>query len=88
MYVTSIMFGYFLRRVDRRFQLERSAGLITDSSEKEAAVNRLERLFHQANSMDLTDSPDTPDSPSTSSSPNSSSSSGKLELWCCPSQAG
>lgn len=42
-YATSIMFGYFVRRVDKRFQLERSLGLLEgDNSD---AVQRLERLF-------------------------------------------
>jgi hypothetical protein len=39
------MFGYFLRRVDKRFQLESSLGIL---SEPEDAVARLERLFAQA----------------------------------------
>ena len=42
-YAASIMFGYFLRRVDRRFRLARSAGMLPDS--REDAVTRLERLF-------------------------------------------
>lgn len=60
MYVTSIMFGYFVRRVDSRFQLERSAGIFNDANAKEEAVNKLERLFSQADSMELTDDPDSP----------------------------
>lgn len=37
------MFGYFVRKVDKRFQLERSLGLLEgDNSD---AVQRLERLF-------------------------------------------
>lgn len=71
MYVTSIMFGYFLRRVDNRFQLERSAGIFDGEDAKEEAVNRLERLFNQADSMDMSEAPD---SPSTSSSSRPSSS--------------
>lgn len=45
-YAASIMFGYFLRRVDRRFQLERSMGTLTPS--REETVARLEQLFHDA----------------------------------------
>jgi hypothetical protein len=42
------MFGYFVRRVDKRFQLERSLGLLEgDTSD---AVQRLERLFAQVGS--------------------------------------
>lgn len=39
------MFGYFVRRVDKRFQLERSLGLLPQNTEE--AVARLERLFSQ-----------------------------------------
>lgn len=42
-YAASIMFGYFLRRVDKRFQLEASLGTLPLS--KEDAVARLELLF-------------------------------------------
>ena len=45
-YATSIMFGYFVRRVDKRFQLERSLGLLSEQDTADA-VNRLERLFAQ-----------------------------------------
>ena len=45
-YAASIMFGYFVRRVDKRFQLERSAGMLPQTQEE--AVARLERLFSQA----------------------------------------
>ena len=41
-----MMFGYFVRRVDKRFQLERSLGLLQEAPED--AVKRLERLFSQA----------------------------------------
>lgn len=47
MYAASIMFGYFVRRVDKRFQLERSLGLLPQNQEE--AVARLERLFSQVN---------------------------------------
>ena len=40
------MFGYFLRRVDKRFQLERSMGSLQLSQDD--AVARLERLFSMA----------------------------------------
>ena len=39
------MFGYFVRRVDKRFQLERSLGMLPQNQEE--AVARLERLFSQ-----------------------------------------
>ena len=41
------MFGYFVRRVDKRFQLERGLGLL-DQGDSDA-VSRLERLFAQVN---------------------------------------
>ena len=44
-YAASIMFGYFVRRVDKRFQLELSLGLLPQNQEE--AVARLERLFSQ-----------------------------------------
>lgn len=44
-YAASIMFGYFVRRVDKRFQLERSLGMLPQNTEE--AVARLERLFSQ-----------------------------------------
>lgn len=40
-----MMFGYFVRRVDKRFQLERALGLLQEAPED--AVKRLERLFSQ-----------------------------------------
>ena len=45
-YAASIMFGYFLRGVDKRFQLERSLGLISDADLTDA-TSRLEKLFHE-----------------------------------------
>ena len=45
MYAASIMFGYFVRRVDTRFQLEKGLGLLDEGSSD--AVSRLERLFAQ-----------------------------------------
>uniref|UniRef100_A0A7S3UHH8 DUF760 domain-containing protein n=1 Tax=Picocystis salinarum TaxID=88271 RepID=A0A7S3UHH8_9CHLO len=44
-YIASTMFGYFLRRVDKRFQLEKAMGTLPES--REEAVARLERLFNQ-----------------------------------------
>lgn len=41
------MFGYFLRRVDKRFQLESALGMIDTPADTEEAVARLERLFAQ-----------------------------------------
>lgn len=48
-YAASIMFGYFLRRVDSRFQLARQMGVLPESPED--AVARLERLFAMADEM-------------------------------------
>ena len=42
-YAASVMFGYFLRRVNERFQLEKALGTLPVT--KEDAVARLERLF-------------------------------------------
>lgn len=61
MYVMSIMFGYFIRRVDKRFQLERSAGLLEDLERPQQdteALSRLERLFNDADSLESAESPD------------------------------
>ena len=44
-YAASVMFGYFLRRVDARFQLERSLGTLPSSPED--SVKALERLFNR-----------------------------------------
>jgi len=51
MYAASILFGYFLRRVDSRFQLERVAGTLPE--ERGDTVARLEKLFSQADAQDL-----------------------------------
>lgn len=56
------MFGYFIRRVDKRFQLEKSIGSLLDQE----SVNRLERLFNAADQMQEGNNPDAP-SVSTSS---------------------
>ena len=45
------MFGYFLRRVDKRFQLESALGMIDTPGGTEEAVARLERLFAQVRFM-------------------------------------
>ena len=45
-YAASLMFGYFLRRVDARFQLERQAGTLPRSQEE--TVRALEELFNSA----------------------------------------
>lgn len=47
-YAASVMFGYFLRRVDRNFHLEKQLGVLEDSPEEQVA--RLERLFNSATS--------------------------------------
>ena len=47
-YAASIMFGYFLRRVDKRFQLDRMMGTLADSPDDMAA--RLEKIFNAASS--------------------------------------
>ena len=44
-YAASVMFGYFLRRVDTRFQLSKQLGVLPEAQED--AVARLERLFAQ-----------------------------------------
>ncbi|KAL4444366.1 hypothetical protein ABPG75_012103 [Micractinium tetrahymenae] len=56
-YAASIMFGYFLRRVDKRFQLAKQLGMLPDS--REDAVARLERLFAQADEVEESTDPDT-----------------------------
>jgi hypothetical protein len=47
------MFGYFLRRVDKRFQLESALGMIDTPADTEEAVARLERLFAQVRTFFL-----------------------------------
>lgn len=73
-YAASIMFGYFLRRVDSRFQLAKQMGMLPESPED--AVARLERLFAMAD--ELSDQPDSA-SPPPPPPPPSSSSGGKNE---------
>ncbi|EFJ50713.1 hypothetical protein VOLCADRAFT_88515 [Volvox carteri f. nagariensis] len=55
-YAASVMFGYFLRRVDQRFRLEKALGTLPLS--KEDAVARLERLFAAAGDVETSDNPD------------------------------
>lgn len=70
MYAASIMFGYFIRRVDKRFQLERQLGLLDD--QQADAVARLERMFNAASEGEQ--DPDRPATPSESASPSTSTS--------------
>lgn len=74
-YAQSIMFGYFIRRVDKRFQLEKSVGSLLDQE----SVNRLERLFNAADQMQ--EGAD-PDAPSSSSSSGDSSRTGEKICNC------
>lgn len=75
-YAASIMFGYFVRRVDKRFQLERSLGMLPQNTEE--AVARLERLFSQAEALDNAEDPDS--APSSPSPSETSSSSGPADV--------
>ncbi|KAK9813991.1 hypothetical protein WJX73_008402 [Symbiochloris irregularis] len=74
-YKTSILFGYFLRRVDKRYQLERNLGMLAE--QQEDAVARLERLLSQADQIELVDDPDVASSSASSaaSSPSPSTPS-------------
>jgi len=56
-YAASVMFGYFLRGVDKRFQLERALGLISEVDLTDAA-SRLEKLFHETANLESVDNPD------------------------------
>ena len=47
------MFGYFLRRVDARFQLEKAMGLLNEVNSD--AVERLESIFGQASAAESWD---------------------------------
>lgn len=44
-YAASVMFGYFLRRVDSRFQLAKDFGMLPDDNDQ--ATQTLEKLFHE-----------------------------------------
>ncbi|KAI3427925.1 hypothetical protein D9Q98_006317 [Chlorella vulgaris] len=85
-YAASIMFGYFLRRVDTRFRLAKQLGVLPQ--DRDDAVARLERLFSEADALEEASDPDsappleptTPKAsegqqPSTSGASSSSSSS-------------
>ncbi|KAL4420096.1 hypothetical protein ABPG77_000577 [Micractinium sp. CCAP 211/92] len=78
-YAASIMFGYFLRRVDKRFQLAKQLGVLPDS--REDAVARLERLFAQADEVESSPDPDTaqPAEPQDPDQPQASTSYGGAE---------
>jgi hypothetical protein len=80
-YAASIMFGYFLRRVDSRFQLAKQMGMLPESPEDAVAI--LERLFAMAD--ELSDQPDTASPPSP---PPPSSTSGKDETSLVKRQKG
>merc|ERR1712157_100100 len=45
-YAASVMFGYFLRRVDARFQLEKSMGFLSEINSD--AIEKLEKIFNEA----------------------------------------
>ncbi|KAG2482952.1 hypothetical protein HYH03_018129 [Edaphochlamys debaryana] len=74
-YAASVMFGYFLRRLDSRFQLDRALGTLPLS--KEDAVERLERLFALAQDPEESDNPDYAEPPTVDlgNTPSSSASS-------------
>jgi len=55
-YAASIMFGYFLRRVDSRFQLAKQLGVLPESQED--AVAKLERLLSMADAVEDSEDPD------------------------------
>jgi gas vesicle protein len=75
-YAASIMFGYFLRRVDSRFQLSRQFGM---PQSPEDAVARLERLFAMADEVHSSIDPDAPPStPETSPSMEADDTSGSI----------
>eukprot|EP00467_Chlorarachnion_reptans_P025868 CAMPEP_0114497164 /NCGR_PEP_ID=MMETSP0109-20121206/6168_1 /TAXON_ID=29199 /ORGANISM="Chlorarachnion reptans, Strain CCCM449" /LENGTH=395 /DNA_ID=CAMNT_0001674507 /DNA_START=190 /DNA_END=1374 /DNA_ORIENTATION=- len=45
MYMTSVMFGYFLRRVDRRYQVAKKLEMLDKTSKTDEAVRRLEDML-------------------------------------------
>jgi len=55
-YAASLMFGYFITRADRRFQLDRAAGTLPLDPMESAKA--LERLFNSASAMDSMDEAD------------------------------
>ena len=72
-YAASIMFGYFLRRVDARFQLAKTVGMVPESPED--AVARLEKLFAMSDESTMEATSDDESTTTTSSSSASASSS-------------
>jgi len=52
-YAASIMFGYFVRRVDKRFQLDRALGTLPQNPMDSAKA--LENVFNAASAMDSMD---------------------------------
>ena len=52
-YAASIMFGYFVRRVDKRFQLDRALGMLPQNPMDSAIA--LENVFNAASAMDSMD---------------------------------
>ena len=56
MYAASIMFGYFLRKADKRFSLDRAMGTLPLNPEQSA--RSLEALFESASNMDSVDEAD------------------------------
>ena len=56
MYAASIMFGYFLRKADKRFSLDRAAGTLPLNPTESAQA--LEALFNSASAMDSMDEAD------------------------------
>jgi len=53
-YAASIMFGYFIRRIDKRFQLDMALGTLDDQGVANAAA-RLEKLFKSTHLEDDVD---------------------------------
>ena len=56
MYAASIMFGYFLRKADKRFKLDRAMGTLPMNPMDSAKA--LEELFNSASAMDSMDEAD------------------------------
>jgi len=56
MYAASIMFGYFIRKADKRFSLDRAMGTLPLNPLESAKA--LERLFNSASAMDSVDEAD------------------------------
>ena len=55
-YAASIMFGYFVTRADKRFQLDRALGTLPLDPMESAMA--LEKLFNSASAMDSMDEAD------------------------------